>query len=109
MALAGVPSGNVAWLVATVIALVFAVAVVARALRAGHLGVDVIAVLALAGSLLTSQYLAGALIGLMLATGQVLDNYAQRRAHRDLSALLDRTPRWTPSRRGDAVVTVPVS
>lgn len=107
--LAGIPSGLVAWLVATVIALVFAVAVVVRDLRAGHLGVDVIAVLALAGSLLTGEYLAGALIGLMLATGQVLEDYAQRRAHRDLSALLDRTPRTAHVRRGDAVDTVPVA
>jgi heavy metal translocating P-type ATPase len=56
-------------------------------------GVDVIAVLALAGSLALGEYLAGAVIALMLASGRALEDYADRRAHHELSALLERAPR----------------
>jgi heavy metal translocating P-type ATPase len=56
-------------------------------------GVDVIAVLAMGGSLALGEYLAGAVIALMLASGDALESYADRRAHRELSALLDRAPR----------------
>ena len=55
-------------------------------------GVDLIALLAMAGSLALDEYLAGAVIALMLASGQALESYADRRAHRELSALLDRAP-----------------
>ena len=56
-------------------------------------GVDVIALLAMGGSLALEEYLAGAVIALMLASGEALESYADRRAHRELSALLDRAPR----------------
>jgi heavy metal translocating P-type ATPase len=55
-------------------------------------GVDLIAVLALAGSLAFAEYLTGAIIALMLSSGQALETYADRRARRELSALLDRAP-----------------
>jgi heavy metal translocating P-type ATPase len=55
-------------------------------------GVDVIAWLALVGSLALEEYLAGAVIAVMLASGQALESYADRRAHRELSALLERAP-----------------
>jgi len=81
------------WVVATAFALVPAMWWVAGALRQGRLGVDAIAVLALAGALVVGEYLAGALIAVMLATGRSLESYASRRARRDLHALLERTPR----------------
>ncbi|MFG2076291.1 heavy metal translocating P-type ATPase [Nonomuraea maritima] len=77
----------------TVVALGPAVWWVVSALRAGRLGVDAIAVLALAGSLAVHEYLAGALIAVMLASGRALDDYAMRRARRDLTALYERAPR----------------
>lgn len=55
-------------------------------------GVDLIALLAMAGSLALGEYLAGAVIALMLSSGQALETYADRRAHRELSALLARAP-----------------
>ena len=42
--------------------------------------VDLIAVLALVGTLAVGEYLAGALIAVMLATGRALDAAAERRA-----------------------------
>ena len=62
---------------------------VVAALRRGQFGVDVLAVLSLVGTLAVGEYLAGALIGVMLATGQALESAAQRRATKDLRSLLD--------------------
>ncbi|WP_444545815.1 P-type ATPase, partial [Streptomyces tendae] len=82
---------------------------VVAALRRGHAGVDLIAVLALGGTLAVGEYLAGALIGLMLATGRALEAAAQRRASHDLRALLAHTPRTARRRTGTEVRPVPVS
>jgi cation transport ATPase len=54
--------------------------------------VDVIALLAITGSLLLGQYLAGALIVLMLSGGEALEAYALRRARSSLSALAECAP-----------------
>ncbi|HNM12889.1 MAG TPA: heavy metal translocating P-type ATPase, partial [Mycobacterium sp.] len=56
------------WIAGTVAALIPALWWVVAALGAGRLGVDVLAVLSLAGALAVGEYLAGALIGVMLAT-----------------------------------------
>ena len=56
-------------------------------------GVDVIAILAIGGSIILGQYLAGALVVLMLSGGEALEAYALRRARSSLSALAERAPR----------------
>ncbi|MFI4990203.1 MAG: heavy metal translocating P-type ATPase [Solirubrobacterales bacterium] len=66
---------------------------VARALIGGDLGVDLIALLAMAGALVLGEYLAGAVIALMLAGGNALEEFASARARRELTALVDRVPR----------------
>jgi heavy metal translocating P-type ATPase len=86
-------AGDLLWAAVTGVALVPAVGWVVSALRNGRLGVDAIAVLALAGALAVGEYLAGALIGVMLATGWALEDYALHRARRDLTALYERAPR----------------
>ncbi len=92
------------WAVATLAAAVPATLLVIRALRRGRVGADVIAVLALVGSALVREYLAGALIAVMLASGQALEAYAQRRASRDLRALLAHAPRFARRRTADGSV-----
>ena len=58
------------------------------------MGLDVIAALAMAGSLALGEPLAGNVIALMFAGGQVLEDFAQARARREMSALLSRSPRF---------------
>lgn len=96
------------WAAATAAALVPAVWWVALDLRRRRYGADLLAVLALASTLATAEYLAGAVVALMVATGRLLEAAAGRRAGRDLSALLDRAPNQAHVRRGDRVDTVPV-
>jgi heavy metal translocating P-type ATPase len=69
--------------------------------------VDVIALLAIAGSLLLGEYLAGAFVVLMLSGGEALEAYALRRARSSLSALAERAPRAAHIWRGDELVSIP--
>jgi heavy metal translocating P-type ATPase len=85
-------AADVAWATAVVLALIPLSISVARDLLHRETGVDLIALLAMAGSLILGQYLAGAVVGLMLSGGQALERYASSRARRELSALLARAP-----------------
>jgi cation transport ATPase len=64
-----------------------------RDLVRGHVGLDVLAVMAVAATLAVDEYIAALIVVLMLTGGRALEDFAQRRARRDLSALLDRSPR----------------
>jgi P-type E1-E2 ATPase len=61
--------------------------------RPGRVGVDVIALLALAGAVAVREYLAAAVISVMLTSGRSLEAWADARARQDLKALLTRAPR----------------
>ena len=87
------PMADAAWATAVVLALVPLTLTVARDLIHRHTGVDLIALLAMAGALALDQYLAGAVIGLMLSGGKTLEQYANARARRELTALLSHAPR----------------
>ncbi|GAA2381207.1 hypothetical protein GCM10010417_54230 [Streptomyces carpaticus] len=86
---------DLVWSAGTVAGLVPAVVWVARAVRHGRTGVDLIAVLALGGSLAVREYLAGALIALMLATGRWLESAAERRGTRDRRLWAGRGTAWS--------------
>src|SRR5215468_2748283 len=78
-------------------------------LRHGRVGVDVIAILALAGAIAVGELLAAAVIAVMLVSGRVLEAWAARRAHRDLEALLARAPRTARRYRDGSIETVPLA
>jgi len=82
-----------AWAATTALVLLPLVLDVLAGLRRGEVGVDVIALLAMAGSLLLGEYLAGAIVALMLSGGGMLELYAAGRARRELSSLMERAPR----------------
>lgn len=94
------------WIAGTVIAVAPAVVWVLAALRRGRAGVDLIAVLSLVGTLLVGEYLAGALIAVMLAGGRALEAAAERRARHDLRSLLERAPRFARRRVGSTISVV---
>jgi len=58
-----------------------------------NMGSDILAVLALLGTILTNEMMAAAIISLMLATGRVLESWAEGQAERQLHSLLERMPR----------------
>jgi heavy metal translocating P-type ATPase len=85
-------AGDAAWAATTLVALGPALWWVVDGLRRRQPSVDLIAVLALVGTLLTREYLAGAVIAVMLAGGRALEARAAARAHRTLAGLVARTP-----------------
>ncbi len=96
------------WVAGTLSAVVPAVVWVVVALHRGRAGVDLLAVLSLVGTLWVGEYVAGALIAVMLSTGRALDAAAQRRASHDLRALLERAPHSARRRIGDVIAVVPL-
>lgn len=70
-------------------------------------GIDVIAILAIVGSVILGQYLAGALVVLMLSGGEALEVFALQRARSSLSALAERAPRVAHIWQGDELINIP--
>jgi len=105
--LAGAGSAaEVLWALTTAVVLAPLALAVFADLRRGELGVDLIALLAMAGSLALGEHLAGAVIALMLSGGQALEAFAGARARRELTALLTRAPRAV-HRYEDGLLTSP--
>jgi heavy metal translocating P-type ATPase len=86
-------AGDAVWAAAIAITLVPLTWSVGRTLMRGDVGVDAIALVAMAGALALGEYLAGAVVALMLSGGNALEAAAGRRARRELTALLERAPR----------------
>ena len=78
-----------------------------RQLLRGEIGVDVIAILAIGGSLILGQYLAGAIIVLMLAGGEALEAFALSRAGKSLSQLAERAPRIAHTWQNGQLIDIP--
>ncbi len=105
LALLGIAAGGLAWwqgapewarfvwAASVVVCLVPLTFSIVAGLWRGRAGVDLIALLAMAGSLAVGEELAGAVVALMLAGGQELEAFAGRRARRELKALAARAPR----------------
>ncbi|MBX4908806.1 heavy metal translocating P-type ATPase [Rhizobium bangladeshense] len=92
-------------------AVVFAVLVIdiGIGLHRKDFGLDLIAALAMGGAILFGEYLAGIVVALMFTGGQFLENFAQNRASREMTALLSRVPtraaRYQDSRIEDVAVS----
>ncbi len=86
-------AGNVAWLCVSAVGALYSAYTVIVGLRAGRLGVDVVALLALVGAVLVKEYLAGAVISVMLASGHALEEWAVGHAKVELKSLLERVPK----------------
>ena len=92
--LAGHPeAANRLWQATIVLVLIPLVLDIVASLRRGELGVDAIALLAMAGALAFGENLAGAVVALMLSGGEMLEIYAGARARKELSSLVERAPR----------------
>ncbi len=92
--------------VLAVVVVPLAFSVLRRILR-GQLGADVIALLAVAGSLALGELAAGLVVALMLSGGELLDERAFGRARRELAALAQRAPAVAHRQAGGGLVDVP--
>ena len=77
-----------------------------RDILRGHWGLDILAVTAIVATVLVGEYVAALLVVLMLTGGEALEDYANRRAKRELDALLTRAPQIAHRMEGDEIVEV---
>ena len=101
-------AARVVWATTAAIGVVPATWWVIDALRRRKVGVDAIAVLALVGTLVVQEYLAGAVIVVMLAGGRLIEARASARARRELRSLLARAPRIVHRYLGDELTSPPL-
>jgi cation transport ATPase len=87
------------WTVGTLPVVIGLLISMIRDLLAGRIGVDAIAFVSMCGALVLGQSLAGIVIAVMYAGGNVLEDFAVTRAERDLRSLVDRAPRLAIARR----------
>ncbi len=85
--------GELLWAIGGFVGLIPALIWLIQSFFQKQLGSDILAVLSLAGALLTKEMFAAAIISLMLATGRNLEHWAEGQAERQLKSLLLRLPR----------------
>ena len=99
------------WLL-TIVSAVAAVQIViemAKTVREGGLGLDILALTAIVVGLLLHEYWAAVVIALMLTGGEALEDYAEQRATNELTGLLDRAPKQAHVTQGGKTIDRPVS
>ncbi|PWT80109.1 MAG: heavy metal translocating P-type ATPase, partial [Acidobacteria bacterium] len=106
--LGGSDLANWCWAAGTVPVVLGLLVSMVRELLAGRLGVDAVAFVSMSGALLLGQNLAGVVIAVMYAGGNILEDFAVARAERDLSSLIDRAPKIAHRRIDSTVQDVPV-
>jgi cation transport ATPase len=81
------------WASATIPVLIALVVEIIVSLRRGDVGLDIVAALSMFAALVFVEYLAAVVVALMYAGGQYLESFAERRASREMTALLARVRR----------------
>ncbi|AXK84183.1 cadmium-translocating P-type ATPase [Pseudolabrys taiwanensis] len=104
----GGPAGwaDAIWTAVTLPVLLVLVVEIVASLRRGDVGLDIVAALSMSAALLVGEALAAAIVALMYAGGQYLEAFAERRARRDMTALLSRVPRTALRHRDGALEEV---
>lgn len=107
-AIGGVLESTGLHIIANWVIALFALAVAARggwqmvrAMLRGHVGLDILAVTAIVATVAVGEYWASLVIVVMLAGGEALEDYAEGRAERELSALLEHVPQIAHRYRAD--------
>ena len=98
-----------AWTVATLPVLVTLLVQIVVSLRRGDIGLDVVAALSMSAALAFGESLAGNVVALMYAGGQLLETFAQGRARREMTALLGRVAHTAMRFQGAGLAEVPIS
>ena len=86
---------EISWAIGGLIGLIPAIGWVVKDLQNKTFGSDILAVFALIGALLTKELFAAAVVAFMLASGKILESWAEGQAERQLKSLIERVPRTT--------------
>ena len=98
----------VIWIAAATPVLAALLAEIVGGLRRGDFGLDIVAALSMSAAIAIGENLAAAIVALMYAGGQYLESFAERRAQREMTALLARVPRSAMLKRNGVLEEVPV-
>ena len=79
-----------------------------KTLRSGSYGVDLLAITAGAATLAVGQYWAAMIVLIMLVGGDSLEDYASKKAHTELKALLDNSPQTAHKVVADKLIDIKV-
>ncbi|WP_421761513.1 heavy metal translocating P-type ATPase [Devosia sp.] len=98
-----------AWAAGTAPVLLALLYEIVMSLRRGDVGLDVVAALSMSAALAFGEPLAGNVVALMYAGGQLLETFAAGRARREMTALLGRVAktalRYGPSSLDETLIT----
>lgn len=83
------------WIVIALVVYTIVVTVIGMIddLRHGHVGVDLLAVIAIASTVAVQEYWAAWVVVLMISSGEAIEEFAQSKAESNLTALVDAAPR----------------
>lgn len=83
------------WIVIALVVYTIVVTVIGMIddLRHGHVGVDLLAVIAIASTVAVQEYWAAWAVVLMISSGEAIEEFAQSKAEGNLTALVDAAPR----------------
>ena len=99
------------WLVsiyAILIAIILLIDMI-KTLRSGSYGIDILAITAIVSTIAVGQFWAALVIVLVLTGGETLEDFADHRARKELSALLERAPQIAHLVRGKDITDIPVA
>ncbi|SDU49397.1 heavy metal-(Cd/Co/Hg/Pb/Zn)-translocating P-type ATPase [Stappia sp. ES.058] len=101
-------AASIAWSAGVIPVLAALLIEIVRSLRAGEVGLDIVAALSMTAALVFGETLAAAVVALMYSGGTFLESFAEGRARREMSALLARVPRTATRHRDGALDEVPL-
>lgn len=101
--------GDWVWLAGAAVVLVGVLADTVVALLHRKFGLDLIALVSIAGAIVLQEYFTAAVIALMFASGRALEGYAEKRAQDEMSALLSKAPRIANRYENGQLVQVPLA
>ncbi len=84
---------DLVWTAATLPVLFALLVEITSSLRRGEFGLDIVAALSMTAALLVGEALAASVVAVMYSGGQYLEFFAERRARREMTALLSQVPR----------------
>ena len=97
------------WSAATVPVLLALFVQIAVSLRRGDIGLDIVAALSMSAALAFGEPLAANVVAMMYAGGQLLEDFAQGRAKKEMTALMGRVAQTAMRYNGDVLQQVPIA
>lgn len=99
---------DLVWAVSTLPVLLALLVEIVRRVSRGEFGLDIVAALSMTSALVVGQQLAAAVVALMYAGGQYLEDFAEGHARREMTALLSRAPRTAMRHRNGQLEEIDV-